>query len=65
MPMWFWTSHNIIWLIHGLESTDGGGYALGWFATFILAILLEGLLFSATYLNKAFQIKNLTAILEK
>ena len=54
MPMTCWSSHKITYLIAGLESTSGAGYALGWFATFLLAIALEALVFLLTYLNKVF-----------
>ena len=52
MPMWFWTGHNVIFIIHGLESTDAAGYALGWFGPFFLAIILEALLFFLPYATK-------------
>ena len=50
MPMFFNTMKEITFLVPGWESRDEGGYAVGWFATFFLAILVEGLLFARTYL---------------
>ena len=55
MPMWFWRGYEITYLINGIESSDGDSYALGWFGTFFLALLLEALLFLLTYLTKVMQ----------
>ena len=55
MPMWFWRGYEITYLINGIESSDGASYALGWFGTFFMALLLEALLFLLTYLTKVMQ----------
>lgn len=51
MPMWFWKGTDLTWLIHGVESKTGGQYAGGLVVTFILAVLLEGIVYvrNSTY----------------
>ena len=58
MPMYFNTMKEIIFLVKGWESKSEEGYAVGWFATFFLAIFVEGLLFLRTFLALWFQIRN-------
>merc|ERR1712113_753217 len=44
MPMWFWATDEITFVIPGLDSNDGPTYFLGWILTFCAAIFIEGLL---------------------
>mgnify|MGYP001626591225 CR=1 FL=1 len=59
MPMFFWQGEKVIFVIDGLESTDGVSYGIGWLGTVIFGFLLEGLFILRTYLVKYFIIKNL------
>ena len=58
MPMYFNTMKEITFLVEGWESKNEAGYAVGWFVTFFLAILVEGLLFARTFLTSWFLIRS-------
>ena len=54
MPMYFNTMKEITFLVPGWDSKNEAGYVVGWFATLFLAILVEGLLFTRSYLARWF-----------
>ena len=58
--MFFFSGTEITYVIHGLESTDKASYILGFACTLLFGILVEGIIFSRTYLTKLFQTRALT-----
>ena len=62
MPMFFFVGPKVpiaFGPVHGWQAKDDAGYALGWFATFFLAIFIEGLLALRAFLTQYFQISKL------
>ena len=65
MPMFFNSMKEITFLVEGWDSGDEAGYAVGWFVTFFLAILVEGLLFARTFLASWFLIRSFNKVHQK
>ena len=62
MPMYFNTMKEITFVVEGWHSKNEAGYVVGWFATFFLAILVEGLLFTRTFLASWFLIRSFNKV---
>mmetsp|Transcript_1045 Transcript_1045/g.1593 ORF Transcript_1045/g.1593 Transcript_1045/m.1593 type:complete len:155 (-) Transcript_1045:28-492(-) len=49
MPMSFWSGTDLTWLINGWDSTNAGQYTGGLIVTFIVALVLESLVYLRNY----------------
>ena len=45
MYMSFWHGNKLTWLIHGVDSTNGGQYTGGLIVSFLLAFSVEALVY--------------------